>query len=141
MNEQAYSFIIPGDPTPLARCRFGKGRVWDSQKQIKLTWGISLKSQLNQALKKLLPHQQKPLGLDAIFYFRIPATAKNKKTHKSEGNYHFYKPDASNLVKFVEDAANGILFKDDCLIAHINAEKRYSAQPRTEFTLHILGEK
>ena len=38
-------YIVPGDPIALARCRFGKGRVWDSQKDLKLYWGIHLTNQ------------------------------------------------------------------------------------------------
>jgi len=125
-------YVIMGDPTPLARARHGKGRTWDSQKQLKLVWGIHLKGQ----------HQDKPLLfgpllLDITFYMKQPKTKKNKED-KESGDYHKIKPDLSNLVKFIEDVATNILYKDDCLIAKIIATKVYDENPRTEFTLQRI---
>jgi Holliday junction resolvase RusA-like endonuclease len=48
---------------------------------------------------------------------------------------HIARPDLSNLIKFIEDIAIGILYGDDSIIAEIYARKCYDATPRTEFEL------
>jgi Holliday junction resolvase RusA-like endonuclease len=65
--------------------------------------------------------------------------AKSREKFKDSlmGTYHFYTPDTSNMVKYVEDVANGILYKDDCSIAKVIATKIYG-EPRTEFTITEL---
>lgn len=127
------TYIVPGEPMALARARFGKKKVWDSQKQQKFAFGIHLNSQ----------HQGKPLytgplQLDVIFYMPMPK--KVSKKNPIIGKPHIYTPDLSNLIKFVEDAATGILFDDDCIIAIINAHKLYDNNTRTEFTVIELRE-
>ena len=45
---------------------------------------------------------------------------------------HLKKPDIDNLIKFVLDCGNGILWKDDCLIFQIEALKKFCKYPRTD---------
>jgi Holliday junction resolvase RusA-like endonuclease len=121
-------YIIPGDPVPLQRARTtpGQSRPWDPQKKIKLQFGhlISLQN-------KLKIFYEGPLELDIVFYMRH----SNKSL---EGHYHTSVPDLSNMVKFIEDVAQGILYKNDCTICSITTRKIYSQQPRTEFTIREL---
>jgi Holliday junction resolvase RusA-like endonuclease len=138
MNQRSYTFIIPGDPTPLARCRYGKGKFYDTQKNLKLVWGIHLRNQVPQELIELLPLHDQAIILEVIFHFKIPHCRINKSL---EGLPHIFRPDTSNLLKFVEDAATTILFNDDCILSDINAKKRYSANPRTEFTIQFNEDK
>lgn len=139
MNEEKYTFVVPGDPTPWARCRFNRGRFYDSQKNAKLALGIHIQNQL-ATYPNIFPFAKQPLGLDITFYFRIPASAKGKD-HRQENYYHYYKPDADNCLKFIKDALTSILYEDDCLIAYTNHAKRYSKDPRIEFTIFPLGEQ
>ena len=62
-----------------------------------------------------------------------------KKRLELENKLHHFKPDLSNLIKFVEDLANGIIYKDDSQISCITACKVYSQYPRTEFTISSLS--
>lgn len=123
-------YIVNGDPIPLARARFGssKGvkRVWDSQKQLKLVAQLSLKEQHGNE-----PLLKGPLLLDVTFVMEIPRSWSQKKKDEQVGKYHSFKPDASNLLKFIEDIATGIIYHDDALIAHVIAKKVYGDQPRT----------
>jgi hypothetical protein len=50
-------------------------------------------------------------------------------------NDHDVKPDLSNLIKFYEDCANGILFHDDKQIVELKSKKKYSLNPRTVITV------
>jgi Holliday junction resolvase RusA-like endonuclease len=122
-------YIIQGDPVPLARHRHGNGHAWDSQKQIKFGIGIQLINQHGD-----LPLLEGPLKLDITFFMPIP-----KKGAKSlHGTIHAIRPDLDNLIKMICDIANKIIYKDDCAISVIIADKQYSHYPRTEFTLTEL---
>ena len=126
-------YTLPGDPIPLARARVGKRSVWDSQKQLKLIAGLAVVNQHGS-----LPIYDKALKLDVTFYMGFPLRM-NKKTKASKmGTNHVYKPDVSNLLKFVEDVCTGIVYKDDSLISIVVAHKIYDDNPRTEFTITEL---
>lgn len=129
------TYIIYGDPIPLARARHGNRRTWDSQKQLKLCVGIELARQHKG--KELY---QGPLFFEVTFFMPIPKSFSQKKQLELIGRYHTVKPDASNLLKLVEDIASDILYKDDALIAQIHCRKVYDARPRTEFKITSLKE-
>lgn len=88
----------------------------------------------------------KALHLDAVFYFNIPLTQMNRMTSKSrsnklfkeEGTAHAIRPDLDNIVKFLLDVCNGIIYRDDSLISSMSVKKVYSENPRTEFTITEL---
>jgi len=123
-------YTIPGDPIPLARCRYGNGRVWDAQKQVKYGCGIQL---LNQHNGK--PLYSGPLQMDVTFFMAIPKTGAKSKLL---GSYHYQRPDLDNLIKFISDVANGILYADDATISFITSKKIYDRDPRIEFIITEL---
>lgn len=119
-------YIIPGDPIPLMRARssHNSSRPWDPQKKSKASTGIYIaRDHCNR------PYYQGPLELNITFFF-----PKEKK----EGQYHYQKPDLSNLIKFIEDVAESILYDNDCTIASIVAQKLWAKESRTEFTITEL---
>lgn len=119
-------YVIKGDPIPLARHRMGAHGAYDIQKKEKLMVGITLASQHDR-----LPLYEGYLELDITFYLKT-----SKKKPKT--GWHNFKPDLSNLVKFVEDVGSGILYVDDSIISSIIAKKMYDENPRTEFTIREL---
>lgn len=127
-------YIIPGDPTALARPRISRKSMWDPQKQDKLFFGLQVQKQHGD-----IPHYSGPLQLDVYFFMKYPDSARARKGRKA-GDYHIFTPDLSNLIKYVEDACNTVIFHDDCLISIINAKKIYDSQPRTEFEIVQLKE-
>tara|TARA_Y100001963_G_C6773707_1_gene446242 strand:- start:1328 stop:1825 length:498 start_codon:yes stop_codon:yes gene_type:complete len=60
---------------------------------------------------------------------------------KDSPNLHIVKPDIDNLVKFVMDAMQGILWNDDCCISALEARKVYSDKPRTEIEYWKINER
>jgi len=124
-----------GDPVALARARHGQGRVYDSQKHIKLAWGIDL-----ARLHDDEPYFDGPIQLDAVFYLPIPSSRSQTKQQQTRNSWHISKPDASNLIKFVEDVACKICYHDDSIICRLIIEKRYDDGhgTRTELTLTQL---
>jgi Holliday junction resolvase RusA-like endonuclease len=114
-------YVLEGNPIALQRPRFA-GHVYDAQKQYKLIAGINLRNQRgNHPLFSGILH------MDIQFFMKPPVKTFNKVV----GNYHFYKPDIDNLIKMVLDYSNSVLYADDCIIASLNAVKRYDANPRT----------
>lgn len=125
------SYILKGQPVPLARIGQNKNMRYDTQKSLKLISSITLQSQHNN--EPLF--ESVPLELSAIFYLEIPKTRAKKV---AEEQWHHYRADLDNLVKYVCDCANRIIFRDDSLICSIIAKKVYSSNPRTEFTIREL---
>lgn len=129
MREATY--IINATPVALARCRFGQGRAWDSQKHIKRIWSVSLEGQHEG------PFFEPPIEMEVHFYFPIPPSYSKKK--KSTAHYHFIAPDLSNCIKFIEDCGHDILYRNDCIISRIIATKQYTAEEsRTVLTIRQL---
>lgn len=131
-------YVIKGEPVALARARVAHYRVYDSQKQLKLLWGLELKKQHgdNNVLEG-------PIFLDIIFYMPIPGSFSQKKRQQTFNQWHIFKPDTDNLTKMVLDIAQEICYKDDCTISKIAVEKVYDDGngPRTEFILTELKDK
>jgi|SRR5579859_493398 len=127
-------YVIEGKPVPLQRARFARDHCWDAQKALKCSIAISLERQHRD-----FPLLSGPLKLNITFYFAEPV----KKRHKLKQpvtechalRSHITKPDLSNLIKFVEDVATGIIYSDDAIIAEIHAYKCYDNPARTEFEL------
>ena len=65
------------------------------------------------------------LKLKVTFYMPMPKSWSEKKKEKMNLSWHFQKPDASNLVKALEDALNDVAYKDDCQIAWLWVEKKW----------------
>lgn len=126
---RSFTYVVMGDPIPLARARHGNGKVWDAQKHKKFLVASLLDAQHNDG-----PLFSGPLHLDIIFF--LPMAASRPKLFDSRRHaFHIAKPDLSNLVKFIEDVATGILYRDDSCISSFNCQKRYDDKPRTELTI------
>lgn len=132
MREQLYTIMQP--PVPWARAGLNKrtGLYYDTQCKLKKLYKDILSEQ----------HKNKelwygPISLTITFFMKLPANPKAKRTLE-EQHYHKCKPDTSNLIKFIEDAAIGVLFDDDCIVSQISASKVYDITPRTELLIKGL---
>lgn len=69
-----------------------------------------------------------PVDLVVAFYFRVPsAWPKWRKSLATDGLvHHTKKPDCSNLVKAVEDACNGIVWRDDGQVVGSTQDKAWT---------------
>lgn len=125
--------FCPGEPVPLSRPRanFTEKRFYNSQRNCMTSSSIHLQSQHNT-----MKLYEGPLHLDITFYFPYP---KNFPKSKREGiNYKTTRCDLDNLIKFICDIGNNILWEDDAIIASISAKKVYDVRSRTEFTITSL---
>lgn len=122
--------VIPGKPIGKARPRFSRVgsfvKVYSAQakeekqviKQIKAQWRL------------------RPLECPVIvsMVFAMPITKASKKTVSeclSGALKHIKKPDTSNLIKFYEDAMNGIVYRDDSQIYEVEGQKIFAREPKT----------
>lgn len=126
-------YVITGDPVPLARVRFGRRQVWDCQRHLKRNTSIVINGQHNNA-----PLFQGPLKVILSFYFPVAKSVSLKKKNLLLGTPHYFKPDLSNLIKFIEDVGNELLYHDDARITLLEASKIYDEEPRTEFIVMEL---
>jgi len=120
-------YTIDCVPIAWARPRINGNRFFDSQKEQKLSYQLVIKNQHRNH-----PVYDNPLHLDAFFYFPIP---KAQLKHNKENTLYVGRSDLDNLVKYILDCCNEVVFRDDALVVSMNARKLYSLKPRTEFTL------
>lgn len=131
MEARSLRYVIPGVPVAWKRPA-GKVVRYDSQRDLKLIWGIHLRNQHTG------PMFTGPIHLEVLFAMPIPQTYKEAKRQATHGKPYFRVPDTSNLLKLLEDAAESIAYHNDCIIAKVTAEKKYDLNPRIEFTLTEL---
>ena len=150
--------VIPGKPIAKKRPRFSvlKGkdgkplqdkksgraitRTYNEQESEEGLFALELRRQWQR------PPLQGPVELCLLFCLPRPkghyGTGRNAgKLKPSAPAFHVKKPDCDNMVKFVKDCANTIVWKDDNQVCELVALKRYteSYQPRTEVMVRELG--
>lgn len=81
-----------------------------------------------------------PLVLGVTFY--LPRPARLMRRRDPDGVVqHTGKPDVDNLVKAVQDALLGLLWRDDSQICEVRARKFYAekdGRPRVELMVRVL---
>ena len=85
------------------------------------------------------PPFEGPLLLVATFYFERPKGHYGAHgVKRSAPRYPTVRPDTTKLLRPLEDALSGILWKDDALIVDQNAKKRYGDPPRVEVKMAVI---
>jgi len=67
---------------------------------------------------------EKPIAIKLDFFFKIPKSWS--KTKKENAGWHISRPDADNLAKSIKDALNGVAYKDDSQVCHLQVRKQYA---------------
>lgn len=129
-------YEIPGNPIPLQRHRHSGKRCFDPQKKEKEALQWHMKSIING----LFPAST-AIKLVVEYHMPIPKSYSKKRAKECLLGPHSHKPDLSNLIKFTEDAFNGMIWEDDSLICEIEARKFYSERPKTIFKIENVSEK
>ncbi|CAB4121226.1 Crossover junction endodeoxyribonuclease, RusA-like [uncultured Caudovirales phage] len=125
------SYKLTGKPIPLQRPRFAKsGYAWDSQKIEKEQCAVALRIQHGNK-----PLWDVPIQMNVEFVFEMPKSWSTKRKQEPLADIHAIKPDIDNLLKFLLDVSNGILYTDDCLVANVSAHKKYGPVAMTTFLL------
>ena len=130
--------MIQGPPIALARPRFAsRTRIYDSQRHQKLVHQMEIRQQYELYHQPDLLLSGKALLLDVTFGMEIPKSHQKRKDQLLN-TAHIFKPDLSNLIKYIEDVCTGILYADDCLISNIIARKIYVNVAHTMFTIRVM---
>jgi len=131
------TITIPGKPIAKARPRFyRRGNfvgTYNSQETEEGRWLLEAKSQIE--LKELLIGA---ISLKVRFYMPMPKSFPKKLIHLLKAGFwipHIKRPDLDNLIKFVKDCLNGVVWKDDSQISKLMGFKIYGIEPRTEITI------
>ena len=131
------SFVVPGPCIPQGRPRAGKrGKkiiMYDPKESKDYKRYVSLIAR-QHAPKK--PYEGE-LSVHLKIYRQIPkSTTKKDRALYLEGiKRPVVKPDNTNYAKGIEDALNGIIYKDDSQIVDLQVSKFYSDNPRVEINI------
>lgn len=81
-----------------------------------------------------------PVRMTLMAFVKIPKASIKKTEAMESGEIRpTKKPDASNILKVVEDALNNLAYQDDKQIVEARIGKRYSSQPRIELTIEEVN--
>ena len=117
---------ISGPPVSWKRARRCGNRYFDAQAPEKQMVQLQAKFQL-KSHKPFLS----PVRAHILFEMPIPSSWSKKRQTAALKTPHSTLPDLDNLIKFVLDALNGVVWKDDSLIYEINATKKYGDVAKT----------
>lgn len=132
-DEESITIAIPGRPVPKARPRFiprcGKCIPYDPQYQDKRTC-------TEQVRVRCKDHEplDGPIAVSVVFIYQKPKSRQTSET------VHSIKPDLDNLLKWILDIGNTILWNDDKQIASLQGIKIYGENERTVITVSKLRE-
>jgi crossover junction endodeoxyribonuclease RusA len=127
--------FVPGIPVSQGSERFfsNNGKV-----------GMALSSKLKhwrsyvaaEAEKQMVGKEMLEGPLEAILTFTFERPAYHRP-NKHYPLYHYIKPDLDKLQRAVFDALTGVVYKDDCQVSSIHANKCYITDYSREAGLHI----
>lgn len=128
---KAYTISIWGQPIPKHRPRFA--RIG------KFVKTYSDQSKDEKCVKKIIesqwpgPPTTGGVRLLVRFCMEIPKSVPKKK--RESLTVHTKRPDLDNLIKWVKDCCNGVVWVDDNQVWAMSAVKVYSEKPITEITI------
>lgn len=128
------SFVIPGEPVAQGRPRFrviprkdgGKPMVmaYDPKKSKDFKKKVATLAKVRMGGRRML---EGPLEMTILAYFSCPASDHRKRKPALERK-HTKKPDIGNVAKGIEDALEGIVYKNDSQIYQSSSCKHIAAQ-------------
>lgn len=130
-----YEIIIPGKPIAKNRPRFARrGNAVVAYSSQETEEGRHM-----NFIRAKFAHEplDGPLTLEAEFYFAPPASASKKRREAMlNGTEPCTNPkDVDNLLKFIMDASNGILWHDDRQVVRLSGFKAYGERDQTVLRL------
>ena len=127
--------MIPGTPIAKKRPRFARrGKFVTTYNE---QWGEEDRFRLQLRLE-VLGHKPIPAGTAVYLhlYFLMPVPKGTSQKKIDGGLLHTKRPDLDNMIKFVKDCANGILWHDDSQVVSLEAYKYYGDKPATKIQIY-----
>jgi len=127
-------FTVYGDPRRFALKRARARRQGATARVYDPPENLSAKDEVKAAAMRQTPRPIPPhegaLMLHVVAHVPVPKSfSKRKRSAVIEGTiYPTTRPDLSNIVKLIEDALNGIYYRDDSQFCHVTVEKRYAVE-------------
>lgn len=136
-TKEGYVAFIDGKPVMKTKTP-SKTRDWEHFISL-----IARQAAVRHGVRQPMPAGT-PVVLGCLFYLPIPASwSKAKRQQARSGELrHTSRPDLSNLIKSIEDGAEGVLWENDSQIDcygtvdGIMTKKLYGDEPRTEVEIH-----
>jgi Holliday junction resolvase RusA-like endonuclease len=119
---------IPGEPIGKGRPRFGHGRTYSPEKTQRWEQAAAWEARRQYDGEPM----EGPLTLTVAAEFTIPKSWPKWRQEAAERGpvWHTIRPDASNVLKAVEDALQGVVYRDDSQIVAVAVQKTYSLDPK-----------
>ena len=114
----------------MTRSRMFRGHLYDEYQKQKNVWLADLEEQHGDDRKFT-----GPLAIDIQFKLPPPFNASLETKKKLAGTPITTAPSLAELIKLFGQLADGILFTNDVIVVCLRAEKRFSNDPVTEFTI------
>jgi Holliday junction resolvase RusA-like endonuclease len=134
-----FNLCIPGRPIAKARPRFARRGPYVKTYSTQQTEEGRFLFELQQQWRR--EPLEGALAVKIFFYMPIPQSVSKKLSFamsNGEAN-HTKKPDLSNMIKFVEDCMNGLVWRDDSQIVRLVADKNYGVFAHTEIEIEEIG--
>jgi len=78
----------------------------------------------------------KPIRMDITATFAVPPSiSKKERLRRLEMKYHTFKPDRDNIEKGVQDALNGLAYKDDSQVCDGRTLKLWGEEDSVEIEI------
>ena len=130
---------LMGKPIPKHRprsCKRGNFiHVYNDQNKIMEEYRWQIKGMFNAPIYTI------PMRIGATFFTPIPKGTPKARRAEMLANIlrPMSKPDLDNLVKFILDCMNGIVYQDDCQVCEFGVvEKRFGLEPKTVVRIEPL---
>ena len=147
MGSESITFTVSGVPKPggskRAFVKFAKSgkayaNITDDSGKGGTDWRGDVKSAALAAYRG--DPMDTPLSLTVVFIMPRPSAhwRKNGALKPNAPSFHAVKPDATKLLRSLEDALTGIIWRDDSRIVEQNVTKRYGTKPGAEVTVTVL---
>ena len=140
---QKLKFEVPGSPIGQGRPKFstinGHAKAYDPEKS--RNYKAYVKLLATQAMKEQgFTMIDGPCCLDIMAFFEVPKSKSKKFKERALLGLErpTKKPDIDNIVKALQDALNGLAYKDDSSIVFLSVAKCYSEIPRVEVILREI---
>lgn len=137
-------FFVAGTPVPKARARVvrfgGMTRSYTPEQTV--NYETLVKITAIEAMQDRPPSLD-PLALDMTIFVVPPASWSDKRRNAAIwGDFMpTRKPDASNILKSIEDGMNGVVYRDDSQLCSVTVHKRYHDKPGVKVVIWKLDAK
>lgn len=131
MSRVNLMFTVPG--IPVAKPRQTQSDRWKQRAPVVKYRAFADMLRLYARVAQWEEKEETAYTLTVEFFLPFPKSTSARRREELAGTPHTVKPDASNLLKAVEDA----LFIHDQAIWSVSSSKRYDDEngPRTEITI------